>query len=525
MTRKSWTLLTVCLATLMLMLDMFVVNTALPRIQRDLGAGFTDLQWVVDAYALALAACVLTGGSLADRLGRRTLFTVGLGVFTGSSLVCALAPTIGVLDAARAVQGIGAGVMFAVSLALLAHQFHGPELATALGVYGATFGVGAGLGPLVGGVLTEAFGWRTIFYLNLPLGAAAIALTRAKLAESRDPRPGRIDWAGQLSFTAGLAALVYALLRGNAQGWTSPTILGLLIGAAVLLVGFVAIQARTASPMLPLSLFRNPAFAGTQLAAFAISASLFALFLYIGLYLQNILGHDPLHTGLEFLPVTMPAVLVGPLAAKAMPRIGPRVLLATALAFVGAGLALMSGRTGASDWTSIVPGLTLAGIGAGISNPVIADLALRTVPRNQSGVASGIMDTFRQVGIAVGVAGLGAIYLAAGQQHLTAATGLPGSQARALLQAAAAGQLPAADGQLAAAARTAFLTGFNQILLIGAGVAAAGAVLALLLIRADNPHPAGPPENRVPTDHREDHQSLRLPPTTHPSPPRTPERS
>src|SRR5436309_9125780 len=232
MNRKWWTLGAVSVATFMLLLDITVVNTALPAIQRDLGGTFTDLQWVIDAYTLSLAALVLTAGSLAARLGRRRVFAVGLAVFSAASLLCALAPDPTFLNVARALQGIGGAVMFAVSLALVAQEFPaGRERGTAMGIYGATIGAAVAIGPLVGGVLTDALGWSSVFYLNVPIGILAIAITYLKLRESRDPNATRVDWPGVATFSAALFALVLALVRGNDEGWSSTLIMSLFAAA------------------------------------------------------------------------------------------------------------------------------------------------------------------------------------------------------------------------------------------------------------------------------------------------------
>src|SRR3954454_10407463 len=302
MNRKWWTLAAVSIATFMLLLDITVVNAALPSIHDDLGGSFADLQWVVDAYTLALAAVVLMAGSVADRVGRKRSFVVGLGIFSIASLAIALSPSAGFLIAARGVQGIGGAIMFALSLALVAQEFKaGRERAMALGVYGATIGVAVAVGPLVGGAITDGLGWRWGFSITVPSGIAMVATTFAKLRESRDPNATRVGWLGLGSLSGGLLMLVLALLRGNDEGWGSPLILGLLAGAAVMLAAFVAIEQRVAEPMLPLGLFRRRAFTGVQLAAFAVSASLFALFLYLTLYLQNYLGYSPLQAGLRYL--------------------------------------------------------------------------------------------------------------------------------------------------------------------------------------------------------------------------------
>jgi EmrB/QacA subfamily drug resistance transporter len=339
MQRKWWTLLAVSVATFMLLLDITVVNVALPSIRKDLGASFTDLQWVVDAYSLALAALVLTAGSLADQLGRRRLFGGGLAIFTLASLLCALAPDPTFLNVSRALQGVGGAVMFAVSLALIAQEFAaGRERGMAMGIYGATIGVAVAIGPLVGGALTDSLGWESIFYLNVPIGAAALALTYFKLRESRDPHATRVDWPGVVTFSAALGLLVLALVRGNDEGWSSTLIVSLLAGAGALLVAFLAIEQRVREPMLPLELFKRPAFTGVQLAAFAISGSIFALFLYLTLYLQNYLGLTPFQAGLRYLPITLASFVAAPVAGALLSRAPARLMLGAGLAGVGGGL-------------------------------------------------------------------------------------------------------------------------------------------------------------------------------------------
>jgi len=478
----------VSVATFMLLLDITVVNTALPSIEKDLGASFTDLQWVIDAYALSLAALVLIAGSLADRLGRRRVFAAGLAIFSVASGLAALSPDPTFLNVSRAIQGIGGAAMFAVSLALIAQEFPaGRERGSAMGVYGATIGVAVAIGPLVGGVLTDALGWESVFYLNVPIGIAAIAVTYAKLRESRDPTATKVDWPGVATFSAALFVLVLALLRGNDEGWGSTMIVSLLTAAAVLLGAFVAIERRAKEPMLPLALFKRPAFTGVQVAAFAVSGSMFALFLYITLYLQNYLGHSPFEAGLRYLPVTIMSFLVAPVAGALLSRVPARVMLSVGLVATGAGLLLMSGIHAGDDWTGLLPGFILAGAGVGLLNPVIADVALSVVPKEQSGMASGINDTFRQVGIAVGIAAWGALFLGRGASEVRdVASGSPaavGSAPRRLVEAASSGNLDHVPASSAHAAREGFLAGMNEILLIGGLLALAGSVVALLLVR------------------------------------------
>jgi EmrB/QacA subfamily drug resistance transporter len=492
MTRKWWTLGAVVIATFMLLLDITVVNTALPNLERSLGASFTDLQWVIDVYSLALATTVLTAGSLADRFGRRRAFVVGLALFSAASLACALAPSAGFLIGARAVQGIGGAIMFALSLALIAQEFpSGRERGAAMGIYGATIGVAVAVGPLVGGALTQSLGWESVFYLNVPIGIAAMAIAATRVAESRDPHATRADWPGVSTFTAALFMLVFALLRGNAVGWGSPTIVGLLAGAVVLLGAFVLIERRSPAPMLPLELFRNRAFTGVQIAAFAISASLFALFLYLTLYLQQFLGNSPLGAGERYLPLTLVTFVVAGLSGAWVSRVAARAQLGVGLALTGLGLVLMSGLSASDGWTALLPGFILAGVGAGIVNTVVADVALSVVPKERSGMAAGINDTFRQVGVAVGIAVWGALFTARGaSEAVSLAPGARG-HGRQLVEAVSAGRLgdavaavpPGARGVVTHAARQGFLTGLDEVVLLGGALAVLGALAAALLVR------------------------------------------
>jgi EmrB/QacA subfamily drug resistance transporter len=452
MTQKRWTLVVVCVATAMLMLDIAVVNTALSQIAEDLGAGLSGLQWVVDAYTLALAAVVLTAGSLADRFGRKRLFMVGLTVFTLASAACAAATDIVFLDVARAIQGVGAAIMFAVSLAILAQAFTGErERATALAAYGATIGGTFAIGPAVGGALTSGLGWQWIFLINLPIGIALLMITRSQVVESRDPRAPRVDWLGQATLASGLFLLVLALLRGNEDGWGSTMIVSQLTAAAVLLIAFVAIERRVREPMLPLGLFRNPSFTGAQIAAAAISATFFAIFLYLTLYLQVVLGLSAIEAGLAYLPATVIIFFVSGATASLGEKVSPRIMIAGGLALVAAGMALMTMAEAGSSWTAILPGEIIAGIGCGLFNPALTAVALCSAPVEQSGLAAGVNDTFRQAGIAVGVAALGAL-------------------------------IPA-EAMLGGGSPLAFVDGLHDALWVSAVVAGAGAIAAAALIR------------------------------------------
>ena len=496
MERKWWTLIVVCVGTFMLLLDITIVNVALPRIATDLKASFSDIQWVIDAYALTLASLLLTTGTLADRFGRRLVFSLGLGLFAVTSLLCALSPSVLFLILARAGQGVGGAIMYSTSLALLAQEFHGRQRGTALGVWGATIGGATAVGPLLGGALTQGLGWASIFYINVPIGFAAAALTMAKVAESRNPQGSRVDWLGTVTFTAALFVLVLALIRGNAEGWGSALIVALFAAGAILLVGFVVAETVQDHAMFDLSLFRKPTFGGASIAAFTLSASMFAMFLYLTLYLQTLLGLSPLQTGVRFLPVTVVAFVVAAISGNLSARVPVRLLLAGGLLLVGVGLLLMRGLTANSHWTALLAGFLLGGAGIGLINPALASTAIGVVAPQRSGMASGINSTFRQAGIATGIAVLGAIFESSISSKLapklagTPVAGHLGSIAHAVAGGGAATVIAAvptrARAQATAAIHTAFAGAMNDILLVGAIVALAGAVLSLVLVRGSD---------------------------------------
>jgi EmrB/QacA subfamily drug resistance transporter len=446
------TLAVVCLATAMLMLDIAVVNTALPEIAADLNSGLAGIEWVVDAYTLALAAVVLTAGSIADRIGRRLIFAAGMALFTATSLACALATNIAVLDAARALQGIGAAMMFASSLAILVDAFPtAAGRAKAFAVYGATIGASFAVGPLVGGGLTSAVSWRAVFYVNVPLGLAALAASYAWLRESRDPSPRAIDRIGQATLVGGLFLLVLALLRGNEDGWGSARIVAELVGAAVLLALFVVTESRVEQPMLPLGLFRRPDFSAAQIAAFAISASFFALFLYTTLYLQEVLHLSPIEAGLVYLPGTILMFVVSGATGQLPSRIRPELMVVVGLGLVAGGLALMTLADAHTSWTALLPGELVVCFGTGLFNPALAAVAMGAVSHRQSGLGAGVNDAARQGGIAVGVAAFGVLVPA------TAALGHGSPEA--------------------------YVTGMHHALLVGAALAAVGAVASAALFK------------------------------------------
>lgn len=507
MERKWWTLLLVSIATFMLLLDVTIVNVALPDIQRELNASLSSLQWVVDAYSLMLAAFLLTAGSLGDRLGRRRVFTIGFGLFTFASFFCGLSGDPTLLNLARGLQGIGAAGMFATSLALIGQEFHGKDRATAFGVWGAVVGGAVAVGPLIGGVITQNLGWEWIFFVNVPIGIVAMVLTERKIVNvfARDPEP--VDLSGLVTFSAALFLLIFGLIRGNPEGWGSTVIVACLVAAAVLLAVFVAIELRVRHPMLDLHLFRKPAFNGVSAVAFALSAGMFAMFLYLTIYMQGVLDFSPLGAGLRFLPLTVLGFVVAPISGSLSHRVPIRVLLGLGLTLVGIGLLLMHGLGTNSEWTALLAGFVIAGIGIGTTNPGIGQAAIAVVPVEKSGMGSGINTTFRQVGIATGVAGLGAVF----QGHVDSKMGeLVPRAPSGLGEAVASGGSraveelrlpPALQAKAVHAADVAFVSGLNTILVIGAVICFVGAVLGFFLTRSEDfVQPTGGPSDKPGTE-------------------------
>jgi len=496
--RKWWTLITVCTATFMLLLDITVVNVALPNIQTSLHSSFSDIQWVVDAYSLTLAAFLLTAGVFGDMFGRREVFAVGLGVFSVASLVCGLANSSLMLNLSRAAQGIGGAIMFATSLALIAGAFSGKERGTAFGIYGAVLGGAVAVGPLIGGAITTGLGWRWIFFINVPIGAIAIFLTLTQIQESRDPNKRRVDWIGFVSFSASMFVLVFALIRGDDDGWSSSLIVGLLVAAALLLTVFIVAELKQSEPMLDLYLFKRPAMTGASLAAFAISASIFSMFLYFTLYIQDDLGYGALAAGVRFLPLTALAFVVAPFAGRLTVKVHARYMLGVGLLLIAAGLFVTGFTHASSTWTVLLPGFLLAGVGIGVVNPVLASSAISVVPPERSGMASGANSTFRQVGIATGIAGLGSVFQSQVQKKTVDAlqathTGAEivargGAQLRGAILGGdvrhVAAALPApARTVLIDAYRTGFSSTLNTLVFIAAVIAVVGSIGSFILVR------------------------------------------
>jgi EmrB/QacA subfamily drug resistance transporter len=460
-TKKWWTLGAVAFALFMIMLDNTVVNVALPSIQRGLGASLSELEWVVNAYALTFAVLMLTGGKLADHFGRRRIFLGGLALFTAMSLACGLAASAGQLIAFRALQGSGAALMMPATLAIISTAFPARQRGAAFGIWAGVSAMALAIGPIVGGLLAQHADWSWIFFINVPVGVLGVLFGRIVIAESRDLSAERsLDVPGLAVSGAALFALTFGLIEANNYGWTSPTILGLFGGAAAGLALFVWIELRRRAPMLDLSLFRSSTFAGANIAALLVMLAMFGIFFFMSLYVQQILGYSPVQAGAIFLPMTVLIIFVAPVAGKLSDHVGSRWLMAAGLTLVGGSLVLFSRLGTGSGFWDMLPGLLVGGVGmASVMTPMTA-AAMGSVPVDKAGVSSGVLSTFRQVGGSLGIAVMGAI--------------LTSRRADAL----AAGATPQA----------AFVDGFQVALLVGAIIAFAGALTAVLLVRRV-PHP------------------------------------
>jgi EmrB/QacA subfamily drug resistance transporter len=493
MDKKWWTLIAVCTGTFMLLLDVTIVVVAQPAIQTGLHASFSDVQWTLDAYALTLASLLLTSGALADRYGRKRLFAIGLTIFTLGSLLCGVAANPLMLILSRCGQGVGGAIVFATSLALLGHSFRGKDRGTAFGIWGAITGIATAAGPILGGLITTDWDWRGIFLVNIPIGVFALAVTIWRVDEARSPSSARPDWTGFGLLTTGLVSLIYGLIRASETSWTDTGVLSCLAAGVVLLAGFVVTETKVAHPMFDIRLLRVPTFAGGSISAFAMNGSLYAVLLYLVIYLQDILGYSALGAGLRVSVITLATMVTATVAGRLSEHVPVRWLIGPGLLLVGIGLIVMAGLTGTSAWTHLVPGFIIAGFGSGMVNPPLASTAIGVVPPQQAGMASGTNATFRQIGIATGIAALGSIFIPAMQSHLAAT--LPPSLAGSAAKIAAAvrqgsvghvlASVPAADrAATALALRSSFAAGLNDLLYITAGLALAGGVCALLLIRS-----------------------------------------
>ncbi|HEX9966821.1 MAG TPA: MFS transporter [Solirubrobacterales bacterium] len=409
--RKWWTLGAMCFALFMIMLDNTVVNVALPSIQRDLGASLSGLEWTVNGYTLSFAVLLATGGRLGDIFGRRLTFMVGVVIFAASSATAGLAPDVDFLVASRVLQGVGAALMMPATLSIVTDAFPAHERGKAMGTWAGVSALALAVGPVLGGLLTEHVSWRAIFYLNIPVAVGAVLAALFAVRESRDTSVDReVDYAGVAVLTAALTALVLALVEGNAWGWGSPEIVALLVGSALGLVAFVALELRVKAPMVEFHFFSDRNFLGAVVVALIVSFAMLGVFFFLALYMQNILRYSPLEAGIRFLPSTLMIVIVAPVAGRLADRFGPRWLIAAGLTIVAASLYTFTGLAVDSTYMDLLPGFMLLGIGIAMTMSPMTAAAMNAVAVEKAGIASGVLSMFRMVGGSLGVAVTGAIF-------------------------------------------------------------------------------------------------------------------
>ena len=492
--RKWWTLAAMCFALFMIMLDNTVVNVALPAIQDDLGASLQGLEWTVNAYTLSFAVLLVTGGRLGDIFGRRRMFLFGVIVFAASSAAIGFAPSQEWLVAGRAIQGIGGAFMMPGTLSIISNTFPPHERGRAIGTWAGVSALALAIGPAVGGALTEYVSWRAIFFLNLPVAAGAVLVTLFATRESYDRTVSRtVDYPGIAALTIGLSTLVLALVEGNNWGWGSPQVVALFATAVVGLVAFYLVERHGKAPMVQFEFFRSKSFLGANAVAFIVSFAMLAMFFFLALYMQNLLGYSALEAGVRFLPSTVVIIFVAPLAGRLVDKIGARPLITAGLSIVAVALFLQSQLTATSGYGQLLVPFMLMGLGMGMTMSPMSTAGMNAVSPDKAGVASGILSMSRMVGGTFGVAAIGALF-----QHLStarlderlASVNLSGAQRDRVLEDLGSGHAgdavrsldPQTAERVAGAMKDAFVHALSGSLKLSAGVAAAGAVLAFYLI-------------------------------------------
>ena len=454
--RKWWTLVAVAVGLFMIMLDNTVVNVALPSIRDDLGIGISELEWVVNAYALTFGVLLLTGGKLADMLGRRAIFITGLVIFTAASLACGLASSADVLIAARTVQGIGAALMNPATLSIITATFPPRQRGMAIGIWAGVSALALAIGPLVGGLLTDKIHWSWIFFINIPIGVLGVFAARIFIDETKDTSvEQRLDLPGLVTSAVGLFALTFGLIETNHYAWTSAIVLSMFALAAVSLAAFVALELRQRIPMLDLTLFRNRTFAGANAAMLLVGLAMFGIFFFNSLFLQNVLGFSAIQTGASFLPMTVLIILVAPVAGKFSDNVGPRWLMGAGMVLLAISLLLFGRLEADSTFWGLLPGLLTGGVGMAITMAPTTSAAMGSVPIAKVGVGSAVINSMRQVGGSIGIAVMGALV----------ATQLSATSPRDPLYA------------------TQFVDGYHVAVHVGAALVLAGAVLSVVLVR------------------------------------------
>jgi EmrB/QacA subfamily drug resistance transporter len=493
--RKWWTLGAMCFALFMIMLDNTVVNVALPSIQKDLDASISGLEWTINGYTLSFAVLLATGGRLGDIFGRRRMFLFGVVIFTLSSATAGFAVSSTDLVVSRVVQGVGAALMMPATLSIITDAFPASERGKAMGMWAGVSALALAVGPVLGGFLTEHVSWRAIFYLNIPVAIGAVSAALFAVRESRDTTVGReVDYAGVAVLTGSLTALILALVEGNAWGWGSPEIVGLLVAAVLGLAAFVAIEQRVKAPMVEFGLLSDRNFLGAVVVALIVSFAMLGVFFFLALYMQDILRYSPLEAGVRFLPSTLMIVGVAPFAGRLSDRYGPRWLIAGGLAIVAASLYSFSGIAVDSGYLDLLPGFMLLGIGIAMTMSPMTSAAMNAVPVQKAGVASGVLSMFRMVGGSLGVAVTGAIFQGLVRSRLDdslTGSGVSDAQRAEIshqLGGGSTGHVAGLDAgqakQVAAAGQDAFVYALGHALTVSAAVAFGGAVIAATAIRA-----------------------------------------
>ncbi len=491
---KILTLGAMCFALFMAMLDNTVVNVALPTIQGHFGSGVSGLQWVIDGYTLVFAAFMLTGGTLGDLYGRKRVFLIGLTIFTAGSLLAALAPSLNILIAGRAVQGLGAAALLPGTLSILTQTFPDPkERAQAIGIWAGVSGMALALGPIVGGALVDSLGWQSVFFLNIPIGIVAFIVASRVVRESKNPEGRHLDLAGQVLAVVGLGTLTYALIEANNLGWTSPTIIGLFATAAIATGLFIWVELHSSSPMLDLSFFKNRTFAAAATVAGLVSFGMFGVFFFLTLFLQNVEGYSAFQAGLRSLPMTAAIIVMAPTAGWLAGRIGPRIPMAVGLAIVGVGMLLMERITPGMPYSQLWWNLTLLGVGMGLVMTPMTAAVMGAVPRARAGMASATSNASREVGGVFGIALLGAIvthWFAKDLKDSLAAFPLPAAVKEKIVTLAgqgggtAKGSLPTGVDPVALhhAVDSAFVSGMHVAFLVSAIILLSGSVIAAVFV-------------------------------------------
>ncbi len=492
--RKWWTLGAMCFALFMLMLDNTVVNVALPSIERDLGSSLSSLEWIVNGYTLAFAVFLATGGRLGDIFGRRLTFLIGVVLFSVSSATAGFAPDTAWLVGSRVVQGIGGALMMPATLSIVTNAFPAAERGKAIGTWAGVSALALAIGPVLGGFLTESVSWRAIFFINLPVGAGAVLASLFAVRESRDESVGRdVDYAGVVTLTGALTALVLALIEGNSWGWSSPAILALFAGSVVMLAAFVIVERRVAAPMVEFPLFGSRNFVGSNVIALIVTFAMMAQFFFVALYMQNILGYSPLQAGVRFLPATLMIVTIAPIAGRLTDRIGPRIPMGVGLSLTAGALLWLTQIDSSTTYGGLFPSFMLMGVGMALVMSPMSTAAMNAVADAKAGIASGILSMNRMIGGTLGVAVIGAVFQAAARSDLDsslAGSGLTAGQRADIAHALGGGgsALPsgvshAQAAEIATASRDAFIDAFASSMWVAAAVVVAGVLVTVALIR------------------------------------------